>query len=400
MAANNKSGVQAATASLLVLIMSFAFTNSLMGILLNHMIDEYSLVSVQQGFMNSMVSLGSLLAVLMVPVIQGRVKKTVMLSASALLQAAMLMATGLAPSFFILLTACLFLGLAGGWLDNYTNSCIMDIHKTNSAHYMGMLHGFYGLGAVLTPLLVQALLYSMNWRGTYLVVGSLALGAAVFFLLVARFQRSIFRSTADAEQKLSTQHITRYFKDRYSLLVVMCCFFYSATQSGLLGWMVRYMKIEFQNETLGAISLSVFWLFATISRFFAPRIKAAPMTLISVGFAVSIVAHTAGVLLGNPLLMVVFTAINGLATGHCVPLIIHESVVRHPGMTSTATSISMLVVKLAMMTTPLLMATISSISMQTAMLIPSVCTAGALLFALAAIREGKRHPLPAQDTPH
>lgn len=383
-------GTKSVTNSLLVLIAGYALCGGSISVLMNQIIDEFSLVGAGQGLMTSMISVGSMLAILAVPFFQGRLKKTLILSVSALLQCTMMAAIGLSPSFALLLAACLLMGVGGGWVDNYANSSIMDIHKNNSSKYMGLLHGCYGVGAVLTPLFIQGLLFFTGWRNVYLAASVLALGVALQFMAVARRQKAVFASTADAEGRLDAAQIKRYFSDKYTLMIVLCSFFYGLTQAGLLGWMVRYMKVSFNNEALGAVTVSVFWLFATISRFAAPRIKVPPLRLIMGGLGLSILFHSAGVLLGNPWLMVAFTAANGLASGHCAPLIIHEGVVRHPGYTSTATSITMLVNRLSAVGMPLLVGAVAALSMRTAMLLPSLCMAAALLFAWAAHLQDKR----------
>ncbi len=67
------------------------------------------------------------------------------------------------PAFFFLF--CVPLGLGAGAIDTGLNSYVA-IHY--SARQMSFLHGFYGVGVTLSPLLLSVTLRDGNWRAGYL----------------------------------------------------------------------------------------------------------------------------------------------------------------------------------------------------------------------------------------
>ena len=384
------TAVRWVTASLLILIAGYAMCNNSMSVLMSRIVEDFSLAGARQGMMNSALNFGSIAAILLVPALQGRVKKSDMLIASALIQTIMLAITGLSPSFFPLLIACVFMGVGRGWADNYINSSIVDIHRENSAKYMGLLHGCYGIGSIFTPLMLQGLVFLGGWRGAYLSATGVMAIIAIQYVWVYRQNKNVFSSTINAEKKLNFEQVGQHLSDRQSLLIVFCAFLFVAGQSSLLSWLVHYMRTRYQAEALGAICVSIYWACATLSRFIAPHIRIASLRLICVSTLIAAAAHTVGVLSGNSTVMLIMTAINGLACGHGLPMLIHVGVSRHPGNTSMATSVIILSSKTAMMVTPLLVGYLFAISADVGMLLSSAShLAMVALTACMFLREEK-----------
>lgn len=351
---------KAPTAAIISLIVGYAMANQAMVVLMNQIVEEYRLTGAAQGSMNSMINLGSFVAVILVPLMQGRVKKTLLLSLSALLQAAALFITGLSPSFGLLLASCCFLGLAMGWIDNGCNSAMVDLHSANSGRYMGMLHGFFGIGSIVTPLLIQGLLLFTGWRSVYTVIAVLAVAIAAIFIAITQKRRAVFAATSDSEAKLDLRQLRALIKDRYSLCLVLVILFYTASQNVIMAWVVRYMSVEYNAEAMGSLSVSLLWAASTLSRFVAPRLRVQPIRAIAFGVLASALAYAIGVLSGSAVVMFIMSGVVGLLTGFALPMLLTEAVSRFPGATSLPTTVMILATKVAMIAVPLLVGALSA----------------------------------------
>ena len=137
-----------------------------------------------------MLSVGYMLALLVNPLFQGRTEKLFMLLLSGLMQVAMLLLSGSASSFAVFLTAIVLLGVGCGWLDGYINSCMIDFHPHDSPKYLSLLHGLFGVGSLLAPLLMQALLLGISWRGVFFVIAAMTAGAMLCVALPGGRQRA------------------------------------------------------------------------------------------------------------------------------------------------------------------------------------------------------------------
>ena len=159
---SGQAAVKGVTAAILVTSFIYAFVNSISSVLLNQVVEAFSLTGASQGLLSSMLSVGYMLALLVNPLFQGRTEKLFMLLLSGLLQAAMLVLSGTSASFALFLTGIVLLGVGCGWLDGYINSCMIDFHPHDSPKYLSLLHGLFGVGSLLAPLLMQALLLGIN----------------------------------------------------------------------------------------------------------------------------------------------------------------------------------------------------------------------------------------------
>ena len=214
----------------------------------------------------------------------------------------------------------------------------------------------------------------------------LPLCGAVFVVLSAVFFRG--KRSSSEEFRLSGAAIRAYLFRSRSVLILLAGFLYAATQTGLAAWLVRYMTLRYNAETLGSTALSIYWVCATISRFAAPRIPMRPLKLFLCGVLASVVFQTIGVLSGSAVIMCVMSGLVGLVTGLCIPMLVSENAAGQEGNTSLATSILLVTMCFARMLAPIVMGSLSSgISVSASMLLPAVTAALAGLFAFLALRQ-------------
>ena len=101
---------------------------------------------------------------------------------SGLLTGLALLGFALSPSFALLLLLAVPLGLGAGAVDARLNQFVAAHY---SARHMNWLHGCWGVGATLGPLIMaSALTSATGWRQGYLWIGGVQLGLVLLFLLV------------------------------------------------------------------------------------------------------------------------------------------------------------------------------------------------------------------------
>ena len=375
------------TAAILAVSFAYAFVNSLTSVLVNEIIDAFSLAGAAQGLLSSMLSMGLMLALLATPALQGRIQKMTMVLLSGLLQAAMLLLSGAAPAFAFFAPAIVLLGVGCGWLDTYINSCMVDVHPTDSPKYLGLLHGIFGIGSLLAPLAIQWLLLSMRWRGVHFAVAGLTLLAMLLIALVRRDIRAAGGLAQTQEARLSFRQLGVYLKGGRNLLLLGCGAVTSMVQTGVLCWIARYMLVEHNAAALGASCLTIFWVAATVNRFLAPRLRVKPLVMVALGSLLCGLFLLAGIWSGSAAVMCVAVGLVGLASGHFQPMLISECAAGYRGNTTLTTSALMIAMGLGRVAVPLVMAAISdAVSMQAGMSVPVAAAMLSLLLSLCALR--------------
>lgn len=375
------------TISILVLIFSYSFVNNTPSLFMNSIISDYSLKGIADGSMASMASLGGLCVLVAMPFLQGRVKKWTMLLISGVLQTVIMLCFGFLSQYWLVLAAYILLGAGMGLVDSYGNSSIIDINKGKSSKSLGMLHGVYGVGAFISPFILQALLSYMKWTGVYYVMAGFVALTVVFFIFETKREGGTESVSNIDEPRLKLKEIGGYLKNRYNLLLIGGGVMFSASQTCVAVWIVHYMTVQFGRADLGATALSIMWLFSTISRFFAPRLKIRPLTQFIIGVGMIGIPAVIGILIGTPLALIIAFGVIGLFSGQCMPAIINIVTRDYPGRTSLPTSVMLFMMYIARIIMPLLMGLISAaLTISTSMFLPLLTSFIGVLSALMALK--------------
>jgi fucose permease len=85
-----------------------------------------------------------------------------------------------APGLWLILAIGPLLGAAAGMMDGGLNTAIA---LTGRGRLLNLLHGFYGIGTAVGPLVVTAAILAGSWRPAYLLLVALDLTAAALWAL-------------------------------------------------------------------------------------------------------------------------------------------------------------------------------------------------------------------------
>ena len=85
----------------------------------------------------------------------------------------------LAPGLWLILAVAVLLGAAAGMMDAGLNTAVA---LTGRSRLLNLLHGAYGVGTAIGPLVVTAAILTGSWRPAYLVQLTLDLVLAVLWL--------------------------------------------------------------------------------------------------------------------------------------------------------------------------------------------------------------------------
>jgi fucose permease len=88
-----------------------------------------------------------------------------------------------APGLWLILAIGPLLGAAIGMIDGGLNTAVA---LTGRPRLLNLLHGFYGIGTALGPLIVTAAILAGSWRPAYLFLAAFDLAAAALWVLQHR----------------------------------------------------------------------------------------------------------------------------------------------------------------------------------------------------------------------
>lgn len=395
---SNSRVIRIITIAILSALFAYGFVGSISNVLVNEIIDAFSLTGTAQGLSASLMNMGSLIALFVTPLLQGRIRKTKMIVLSGLLQVAALCVAGSAAGFILFATANAVTGIGCGWLDTYANSCIVDLHPQNSTRFLGWLHGLFGVGSLIAPLAIRWILGWSNWRGVYFAFAGVMLLSVGCIAFTSRKVENTGALSNTQESRLTLKEVGVYLTVKRNVLLLLTTVMTNMVQTGLTCWIARYMFLAYGEVALGATCLTLFWIAATASRFVMPRLKLRPLTIVMVGAFCATVLLSGGILSGSATVMCVAVCLCGFVTGPFMPMLIAECATGYQGKTTLTTSLMMIVGGVARLAVPLLTASVTSaVSATAGMLVPAVFAVLAGVLSLAALRTTTTTPTPHAD---
>lgn len=167
-------------------------------------------------------------------------------------------------------------GLAIGLFKTGALALIGDISDDSSQHtrLMNRVEGFFGLGAIVGPLLVTLLIsYQLDWTQLYLLAGllcGLLLAAAAFVQYPPAPEPAPASSQAADAAAGGFRQSLRLLKDRYALGFSLAIACYVAVEVAVFVWLPTLLQ-SYQGDYgwLALHAITVFFVLRTLGRFLA-----------------------------------------------------------------------------------------------------------------------------------
>ncbi|KAL6706524.1 hypothetical protein ACN47E_005463 [Coniothyrium glycines] len=187
------------------------------------------------------------------------------------------------PPYPVLVVIFMIAGFGNGLADAAWNAWIGNMANPNEV--LGFLHAFYGVGAVLAPLIATTMITKGNrlpWYYFYYVMIGMAVielvtSTAAFWKATAQVFRALNPRTTDTKDNRMKEALLRMPNARVTWLCAMFLLGYVGVEVALGGWIVKFM-LEVRNgeEFASGMTATGFWMGITVGRivlgFVTPRL--------------------------------------------------------------------------------------------------------------------------------
>lgn len=221
------------------------------------------------GLLSTLIILCSSLSGFSSGLFINRVPAGILLMISCFMTGFSLMGFSFAPSFTVLLILGIPLGLGGGCIDAAMNSYIA---RHYSSKHMIWLHGNWGVGATVGPIIMTSMIAAgHSWRGGYLVISSIQLALGIVFLCSLKLWMEKKASPHSQSEKTSVvvpPERKRVYKDLSAWYSVISFFCYCGVEYGFGLWGATFLinARGFSPESAG-YAVSLYWGALTAGRF-------------------------------------------------------------------------------------------------------------------------------------
>ena len=222
------------------------------------------------GFLAIIVSTGTILSSLLSHRLIRRFGTGVVMVGSVSLTAIALLGTSLAPSFWMLIVLAIPMGVGAGAVDSGLNAFVA---KHYAAKHMNWLHCFWGVGAMLGPILISALTKSgFGWRSGYFSIAMLQVALVTLLLfslpMWRRFEpRSVQAAEDTTEEKATRAPLLTPLRAAGAKYAMATFFLYTTVENSFMLWGASYLvkvKGNLPEDAAGWISL--FFVGITVGR--------------------------------------------------------------------------------------------------------------------------------------
>lgn len=172
------------------------------------------------------------------------------------------------PSFWVLPIAMLFTGFGNGINDSAWNAWVGNLQNTNEL--LGLIHGSYGLGGTVAPLVASAMVTKLNlqwYTYFYIMIGlsvvELVFGLYSFWTATGEAYRKKHK-LEDGRQPTTTATVLR---TPIPWIVALFLFGYVGVEVCLGGWIPTFMlKVRHSSGWLAGVAVTCFWAGLTTGR--------------------------------------------------------------------------------------------------------------------------------------
>jgi fucose permease len=187
---------------------------------------------------------------------------------SAFAASAFYMATR--PSFPALVTVQLALGYGVGVLESVLNAYLTQLPR--AARRLNQLHAFFGVGALIGPLLAAWMLRSWPWPSVYLVIAVLIVPLLASVLLIFPKSAGPAEEASSLREKGHHGLLRATVRDRGVLLGALFLAVYVGLEISFGNWGFSFLVDgRGQPQLLAGYAVSGYWLGLTVGRFVISR---------------------------------------------------------------------------------------------------------------------------------
>lgn len=172
------------------------------------------------------------------------------------------------PPYPSLPVVLVFVGFGNGIMDSAWNAWVGNMHRANEL--LGVLHGAYGLGATIGPLIATAMVTraGLAWYEFYYVM--IGLDGLGLLMLVPAFWSAtacVYRAqhaAVNGGTRTTTRHVLRY---PIPWLLAFFLLGYVGAEVSLGGWITTFMlRVRNAEPFIAGLSSTLFWLGLTLGR--------------------------------------------------------------------------------------------------------------------------------------
>lgn len=298
------------------------------GYFLSNFINQYNLVGVEQGWISTVYTFGTMACLLAMMTFFSHLDQKKILYFAILLLILIGILFAQVPPLPLLIAGYFIAGIGFGIVNTTTSALMVQASSPNRIPAaMGLLHGVFGFGGLSMPMLFTALeSVGVVWNKLFYVIGFNGIASITLYFWLCRDMESLYKKritpTIDKKRWFTWDAVSQFLRKPGIVQMLLCSLCYGAHQEAIILWVKRYMQFTFGLETLAGLTLSLFWVGTSIARIGIFMIQIEPSKIIRIGNLISFLVLISGLFIKNGICMAFCVFLVGLLGGATHPLLI------------------------------------------------------------------------------
>ena len=326
----------------------------------------YGITSGKHGFLVTMQALGCLITSLYLSIRGERHNKIKVIAFGVIVLSLAGLAAGFAPSYNILALVVMMGGVGCSSLDVMVNGMIPEVFPDRKNTLLPIAHAFFGIGAMLSPLLVTALTTintPSSFTKPFLVIGvfGILVFAALLFSGASILPYTPYNKAAFSKKSVPVKMGSVFLQPK-AWVYFAAAFTYFAFQVGIVSWLPSFCVEKGFKDPVPGLVMTLFLLGSLVMRFCGPLIlKKISAKKAYFSFNVfSAVLFTLAICFAHDMTcLMALTALSGFMQGSSVAFLVLMATESFPGQAASASSVIFIAANSSCLTVPLLMGVIA-----------------------------------------
>jgi FHS family glucose/mannose:H+ symporter-like MFS transporter len=242
----------------------------IIGSLLPELIEHYSINYSKGGQLVFTQFSGFLLGVLLVPWMSAKFSKRTTLYIVLIALGVSQIAYGFLPPWPLMYGIGFIAGLGFGAVEAIIGTLIIESIHEKKAVAMSRLEVFFGVGALIMPLITSWMISIGWWRFSFYIIGVIALLLALGFKLLPLGQAETYLSKKDTTNTKAHSSVRYTRRETYILLFFILFFvIYVGCEMSLVNFLPSFLIVNLHMDSATAsLSVTCFWVTMVIGRVF------------------------------------------------------------------------------------------------------------------------------------
>lgn len=294
-----------------LMFMMFAMTTDAVGVIIPQIIKSFGLDLTAAGAFHYATMSGIALSGLCLGFLADRIGRKATIIVGLIGFAASSMIFAVAERFAVFVGLLFVSGAAIGVFKTGALALIGDISRSTRDHTatMNTVEGFFGVGAIIGPAIVAALLAAgASWKWLYVIAGVLCAGLTVSALLIR------YPAPQAKRQQVSLTSVLRVARDPHAIVFSAATMLYVSVETAIYVWMPTLLAgYHGSSAWLVAYALPVFFVLRAGGRFLGGWMLARlRWTTVLAICAIAILMCFAGALAGGQVAAALLLPLSGL----------------------------------------------------------------------------------------